>query len=113
MDIYGVYVIYYVYEVAYFRDLVKVFANEQEATSFMDEMNKIVEEKSDKLSDAEWHCSECIREDGNLCTSCEYNSILDDDRIEITFANGDTEQLEIGMNYGDDPTFYIVKMKLN
>lgn len=113
MHVYGVYLMYYVYEVSWFKDLVKIFANENDANAYMDEMNKMVKEKTDNIMDAEWHCSECFKENGKLCTSCEWSSILYDDKIEITFANGDTDQISCDPRHGSKATFFVKEIKVN
>ena len=113
MNIYGVYLSHYVYEVAWFKDLVKIFANEDDANTYADEMNKMVQEKTDSISDAEWNCSECFETDGKNCASCEWSSILNDEEFEITFANGDTEQIDCDPGHGGDPKFFVKEMELN
>ena len=113
MNVYGVYLSYYVYEVAWFKDLVKVFANENDANAYADEMNKIVKEKTDNIMDAEWHCSECFKENGKTCTSCEWSSALDDEEFEITFANGDTDQISCDPGRGSKATFFVKEIEVN
>ena len=111
MNIYGVYLTHYVYEVAWFKDLVKIFANENDANTYADEMNKMVEKITDSISDTEFYCSEC---DVDCCESCEYNPKLYDEEFEITFANGDTEQIDCNPNtYGGDPKFFVKQIELN
>ena len=111
MKVYGVYLSHYVYEVAWFKDLVKIFANENDANTYADEMNKMVKEKTDNIMDAEWHCSEC--EDGNYCESCEYFPHNGSEEIEITFANGDTEQISCDPGCGGKATFFITEIEVN
>ena len=111
MKIYGVYLSHYVYEVAWFKDLVKVFANENDANAYMDEMNKMVEELTDKISDADFHCSEC---NSNCCESCEYNPDKYSEEFEITFVTEDTEQINCNPNtYGGHPVFFIQEIEVN
>ena len=97
MNIYGVYLSHYVYEVAWFKDLVKIFANENDANTYADEMNKMVREKTDS----------------KFCASCEWSSILDNEEFELTFANGDTEQIDCDPSHGNDPEFFVKEMELN
>ena len=110
MKIYGVYLSHYVYEVAWFKDLVKVFANENDANTYADKMNKMAKEITDKISDAEWHCSEC---ENVSCESCEWSSVLDNEEFEITFANGDTEQISCDPGHGSEATFFVKEIELN
>ena len=112
MKVYGVYLLHYVYEVAWFKDLVKIFANENDANTYADKMNKMTEEITDNIMDADWHCSEC--EGHYCCEICKYNPREYSEEFEITFANGDTEQIDCNPNsYGGDPEFFVKEIELN
>lgn len=114
MKIYGVYLSHYVYEVAWFKDLVKVFANENDANTYADKMNKMVKELTDYIVDAEWHCSECNGEcNGSCCEICIYDPREYSEEFEITFANGDTEQISCASNTDGDPEFFVKEIELN
>lgn len=111
MKVYGVYLLHYVYGVAWFKDLVKIFANENDANAYMDEMNKMTKEITDNIVDAECHCSEC---ESDYCESCEYNPCKYDEKFGITFANGDTEQIVCNPNtYGGHPEFFVKEIEIN
>ena len=94
--------------------MVKIFANENDANTYADEMNKMVKEKMDSITDADWHCSECFKGDCKTCASCEWNLVLNNEKFEITFANGDTEQISCDPGYsGGEATFFVKEIELN
>lgn len=91
------------------NDPIKVFAKAEDAKSFMDKMNIIVQDKASSIYDTTWYCEEC--QGDKDCTDCKYN--LDDYDIDVMLINGDVIGVDCDPRHGEDPQFYVIKTKLN
>lgn len=93
-------------------DPIKVFAKAEDAKSFMDKMNNIVQDKADSISDAVRHCGEC-RGNYKDCADCKWHLLQDDYDIDVMLANGDITGVDCDPEHGEEPEFYVIKTKVN